>query len=80
MTKLPGKVEILSIREVDLKAAGERARKSLLPAPERTRRCPVWPVRGHWRQYRSGKRVYIAPFVKGPERDIRECPGREFTV
>ncbi|MBQ2329118.1 MAG: hypothetical protein II387_00060 [Oscillospiraceae bacterium] len=80
MTKLPGKVEILSIREVDLKTAGERARKSLLPAPERTRRCPVWPVRGHWRQYRSGKKVYIAPFVKGPERDIRECPGREFTV
>lgn len=79
MTKLPGKVEILNLDAVDLTAAGKKARESCIPA-ERTRHCPVWPVRGHWRQYRSGKRVYIAPFVKGPERDIRECPGREFTV
>lgn len=80
MTKLPGKVEILNLDAVDLTAAGKKARESFSPPAERMRHCPVWPVRGHWRQYRSGKRVYIAPFVKGPERDIRECPGREFTV
>ena len=80
MTKLPGKVEIISLRGIDLRAAGERARKTLAPAAERERHCPVWPVRGHYRHYRSGKTVYIAPHVRGPERDTRPCPGREYAI
>lgn len=29
---------------------------------------PVWGVTGHWRQYKSGKRVWIEPYKKGKER------------
>ena len=30
--------------------------------------CPCWGVIGHWRNYKSGKRVWIAPYRKGKER------------
>ncbi len=30
-----------------------------------TRRCEAWSVRGHYRHYKSGKVVYIKPYVKG---------------
>lgn len=32
-------------------------------------RCLAWGVRGHFRHYKSGKVVFIAPFVKGKEKD-----------
>lgn len=31
--------------------------------------CPCWGVMGHWRKYKSGKEVWIAPYRKGRERD-----------
>ena len=77
MTKLPGRVEIIQLPPEKLGPAAVTARKSLEKLI-RERRCPGWPVRGHWRHYRSGKTVYIAPYTKGPERDTRECPGREY--
>ena len=30
--------------------------------------CPCWGVMGHWRSYKSGKKVWIAPYRKGRER------------
>ena len=30
--------------------------------------CPAWGVKGHFRHYKSGKVVFIAPFVKGKEK------------
>ena len=30
--------------------------------------CPCWGVIGHWRNYRSGKRVWISPYRKGKQR------------
>ena len=30
--------------------------------------CPCWGVAGHWRNYKSGKRVWIGPYRKGRER------------
>lgn len=30
--------------------------------------CPCWGVIGHWRQYKSGKRVWIEPYRKGKQR------------
>ena len=77
MTKLPGRVEIIQLPPEKLGPAATTARKSLEKLI-RERRCPVWPVRGHWRHYRSGNTVYIAPYSKGPERDSRKCPGREY--
>jgi hypothetical protein len=31
--------------------------------------CPCWGVIGHWRQYKSGKRVWIRPHKKGKARN-----------
>ena len=30
--------------------------------------CPCWSVRGHYRTYKSGKKVFVKPFNKGKER------------
>ena len=35
------------------------------------RKCLVWYVIGHWRQYKSGKRVFIQGYWKGQLRDIK---------
>lgn len=35
---------------------------------EYTRHCESWGVRGHYRHYKNGKVVYIAPFTKGSGR------------
>jgi len=34
----------------------------------RTIQCPCWGVIGHWRTYKSGKKVWIEPYKKGRER------------
>jgi len=31
--------------------------------------CPAWGVLGHWRQYKTGKRVWVSPYTKGVERN-----------
>ena len=31
--------------------------------------CAAWGVRGHFRHYKSGKTVFIQPYVKGKKRD-----------
>jgi hypothetical protein len=31
--------------------------------------CPAWRVHGHYRTYKSGKQVYIKPYVKGKNRN-----------
>lgn len=38
--------------------------------------CPCWGVVGHWRNYKNGKQVWIAPYRKGRERNNPDayCP------
>ena len=31
--------------------------------------CPCWGVIGHWRTYKSGKKVWVGPYRKGRERN-----------
>ena len=31
--------------------------------------CPCWGVIGHWRRYKSGKKVWIEPYRKGKKRN-----------
>jgi len=38
----------------------------------RTITVPVWGVSGHWRMCKSGKRVWISPYLKGKQRDDTE--------
>ena len=37
--------------------------------PHKHMTCPCWGVIGHWRTYRSGKQVWIAPYRKGRKRN-----------
>lgn len=37
--------------------------------PQKHMSCPCWGVAGHWRRYKSGKTVWIAPYRKGKERN-----------
>lgn len=36
-------------------------------------RCELWPVRGHWRHYKSGKTVFVEAFHKGKKRNDKEA-------
>lgn len=36
---------------------------------QREMSCPCWGVIGHWRNCRSGKKVWVRPYRKGRERD-----------
>jgi len=38
-------------------------------AESRKMNCPSWGVIGHWRNYKSGRRVWIHPYRKGRERN-----------
>lgn len=38
-------------------------------AESRKMNCPSWGVIGHWRNYKSGRKVWIHPYRKGRERD-----------
>ena len=42
------------------------------------RHCDAWGVHGHYRHYKSGSVVYIAPYVKGPDRS--QYRGREYEL
>lgn len=37
----------------------------------------AWPVRGHWRQYKDGRRVFIKSYVKG---DRRKEVSRDYII
>lgn len=37
--------------------------------PHKHMTCPCWGVIGHWRTYKTGKQVWIAPYRKGRKRD-----------
>lgn len=44
------------------------------------RRTDCWGVRGHYRHYKNGRVVYIAPFEKGVNRNTGRRKGREYRV
>ena len=41
-----------------------------IASKQRQRICSLWSVSGHFRRYKSGKIVYIAPYMKGKNRDL----------
>ena len=41
-------------------------------------KCLAWGVRGHYRHYKNGRTIYIAPFVKGKERE--KYTGKEYIL
>lgn len=71
------KIYVRMFRLPDREEAWEELRPAR-PQAERTRRCDAWGVRGHWREYKSGRRVYIAPYAKGARR--ADYAGREYEL
>lgn len=71
------KIYVRMFRLPDREEAWEELRPAR-PQAERTRHCAAWGVRGHWREYKSGRRVYIAPYAKGARR--ADYAGREYEL
>lgn len=71
------KIYVRMFRLPDRDEAWEELRPAR-PQAERTRHCDAWGVRGHWREYKSGRRVYIAPYAKGARR--ADYAGREYEL
>lgn len=71
------KIYVRMFRLPDRPEAWEELRPAR-PTAERTRHCDAWGVRGHWREYKSGRRVYIAPYAKGARR--ADYAGREYEL
>ena len=42
--------------------------------------CPAWSVRGHTRHYKSGKVVFINPYIKGKKRNESEFAPKEHKI
>lgn len=43
--------------------------KRIITGTSRTYHCEDWEVRGHWRHYKSGKKVFINSYHKGAKRN-----------
>ena len=43
--------------------------KKIITGSSRTYQCEDWEVRGHWRHYKSGKKVFINSYHKGTKRN-----------
>ena len=46
----------------------KKAWKSKVARKHHEIHCPAWGVKGHFRHYKSGKVVFVAPYVKGKEK------------
>ena len=46
----------------------DEALRAIEPHGHRIITCPCWGVAGHWRTYKTGKRVWISPYRKGKQR------------
>lgn len=72
-SKAPGKVR-LNVFKVKEYIAHKVATKHV----EKVWNCPAWGVRGHYRKCKSGKTVYVKPYVKGQHKE--EYKGRIYEL
>jgi len=56
------------VREITLLSENIKPEETTSYEPKRTIDLDCWGVTGHWRVYKTGKRVWIAPYRKGKER------------
>lgn len=58
------------------------AKNNLYPKFQKGHRisCPCWSVRGHYRTYKSGKKVFVKPFEKGKERGKVAAKQHVYTI
>lgn len=73
-SKRPTKTKIRKIITIDSRNADNEISEKNKPSKESVKRkhnitCESWGVMGHWREYKSGKRVWIKPYRKGKKRD-----------
>ena len=54
-------VKYIDINSEDVDRLSEHSKREIT--------CPAWGVAGHYRTYKSGKKIWIAPYKKGKYRD-----------
>lgn len=60
--------QVFSLNTIRFKSTNTRASK-ILTSRKYERIADCWDVRGHYRHYKSGKTVFIAPYEKGKDRN-----------
>lgn len=66
------RVKIRYVRKLRIGDIEEKCQKRGI-----TRHAQIWYVTGHWRQYKSGKRIFIQGYWKGALRETKNCEARE---
>jgi len=54
--------------------------KRIITGTSRTYQCEDWEVRGHWRHYKSGKKVFINSYHKGVKRNEGIEKDKTYTI
>ena len=70
----PGKVIVHSVTD----ALKVKTRQITHCMKEKCWHCPAWGVRGHYRHYKTGRVVYIKPYING--KDKSAYSGREYSL
>lgn len=68
-------IKLITIKRVGVqhKTDGETGKHNMT--------CPAWGVRGHYRTYKSGKKVWIEPYSKGKDRgNIEKYKGKNYKL
>jgi hypothetical protein len=73
------KQKIFSLNSIQFKTTNSKTERTIKSRKwERVTDC--WDVRGHYRHYKSGKTVYIAPYEKGADRNKGVKQGKMFKL
>lgn len=73
------KQKIFSLNSIQFRTTNPKTEKTIKSRKwERVTDC--WDVRGHYRHYKSGKTVYIAPYEKGADRNKGVKQGKLFKL
>lgn len=67
-TNIRQNAQVFSLNTIRFKSTNPRASK-ILTSRKYERIADCWDVRGHYRHYKSGKTVFIAPYEKGKDRN-----------
>lgn len=73
------KQKIFSLNSIQFKTTNSKT-ESTIKSRKWERVTDCWDVRGHYRHYKSGKTVYIAPYEKGADRNKGVKQGKMFKL
>ena len=65
----PGKVKERTVVKMFKRYTLKKDWKRAVARKKQEYHCLAWSVRGHFRTYRNGKKVFVRPYIKGKEKD-----------